>query len=200
MFTTPFQKYLPWFATITKVTGMHIFPLGVQKLTTSAYSSSGNGGVKRAYNTMVKIQAMVCNEHQRDWDAHLFHAEYAYNNSASVAAGLTSNEKVNIRRLPCPFLAVIDRPYDRAHQSFDCDHLAYCDLALERQQHAYELAHDQHTHTVARVNGRNSTLSDALLRDIFILGNWTNPPSALHPTVSTTACQRSRARDRLHQR
>ena len=44
------------------MTGMHTFPLGVHKLTTSAYSPSGNGGVERVYRTMAK-QAMVCNEH-----------------------------------------------------------------------------------------------------------------------------------------
>ena len=34
------------------MTGMHTFPLGVHKLTTSAYSPSGNGGVERVYYTM----------------------------------------------------------------------------------------------------------------------------------------------------
>ena len=50
------------------------------------------------------------------------------------------------------------------------------------------------------VNGRISTLSGALLRDVLILDIWINPPSALHPTVSTAACQRSRVRDPPHQR
>ena len=93
-----------------------------------------------------------------------------------------------------------DRSYGGAHQSFDCDHLAYCDLARERQQRAYELVHGQHALTVVRVNGRNFTLSDALLRDILILGIWINLSSALDPTVSTAAGQRSRARDRPNQR
>ena len=147
---------------------------------------------------MAKIQAMVCNK-QHDWDAHLFHVEYAYYNSASAARGLASNE-VYIGRLPRPSLAVFDRSYSGAHPSFDYDHLAYCDLARERQQRAYERVHEQHALTVTRVNRRNSTLSDALLRNILIPGNWTNPPSALRPTVSTAAYQRSRARDRPHQR
>ena len=43
----------------------------VHKLTTSAYSPSGNGGVERVYNTMATILAMVGNELQNDWDAHL---------------------------------------------------------------------------------------------------------------------------------
>ena len=37
---------------------MHTFPLGVHKLTTSAYSPSGDGGVERVYHTMAKILAI----------------------------------------------------------------------------------------------------------------------------------------------
>ena len=42
------------------------------------------------------------------------------------------------------------------------DHLAYCDLATDHQQHAYDIAREHHPRTVARVNRRNSALSDAL--------------------------------------
>ena len=51
--------------------GMHTFALSINKLTTSAYSPSGNGGIERVYHAMAKILAMVCNEHQNDWGAHL---------------------------------------------------------------------------------------------------------------------------------
>ena len=54
--------------------------LGIHKLTTSAYHPSGNGGVERVNYTMAQILAMVCNEHQNDWDVHLPHVESAYNN------------------------------------------------------------------------------------------------------------------------
>ena len=60
-----------------------------------------------------------------------------------------------------------------AHQNLDHDQLAYCDLARERQQRAYELVREQHTLTVARVNGRNSALSDAFLRrSKYTAGGW----------------------------
>ena len=45
--------------------------MGIHKVTTSAYHPSGNGGVERVNNTMAKMLAMVCNEHQNDWDGHL---------------------------------------------------------------------------------------------------------------------------------
>ena len=47
------------------------FLLGVHKLTTSSYSPRGNDGVERVYNTMTKVLAMFCNEHQHIWDEHL---------------------------------------------------------------------------------------------------------------------------------
>ena len=45
--------------------------MGIHKVTTSAYHPSGNGGVERVNNTMAQMLAMVCNEHQNDWDGHL---------------------------------------------------------------------------------------------------------------------------------
>ena len=123
----------------------------VHKLTTSVYHPSGNGGVERVNHSMAQMLVMVCNEHQNDWDAHLPHVEYAYNNSVSAATGLAPNE-VYIGRLPRLPLTVFDRSYGGAHSSLDRDHFAYCDLARERQQHAYELVREQHALTVARVN------------------------------------------------
>ena len=148
---------------------------------------------------MATVLAMGCKEHQIDWVTHLSHVEYTYNNSASAATGLASNE-VHIIRLPSLPLAVFDRSYGGARQSLDHDCLAYCDPVPERQHHAYELVREQPALPVARANGRNSTFSDPLPCDILILSNWINPPSTLHPTVSTVACPRSRARDLPHQR
>ena len=98
--------------------------LGIHKLTTSAYHPSGNGGVERVNHTMAQMLAMFCNEHQNDWDIHLPHVEYAYNNSVSAATGLAPNE-VHIGRLPRFPLTVFERSYGSAHQSLDHDQLDY---------------------------------------------------------------------------
>ena len=127
--------------------------LGIHKLTTSAYHPSGNGGVERVNHTMAQMLAIVCNEHQNDWDVHLPHVEYAYKNSVSAATGLAPDQ-VHIGRLPRLPLTVFERSYDSAHQSLDCDQLAYCDLARDRQRRAYEIVREQHALTIARVNGR----------------------------------------------
>ena len=65
--------------------------LGTHKLTTSTYHPSENGGVECVNHTMAQMIAMVCND-QNDWDVHLPHVEYVYNNSFSVITGLASNE------------------------------------------------------------------------------------------------------------
>ena len=175
------------------MTGMHTFPLGVHKLTTSAYFPSGNGGVERVYHTMSKVQAMVCNEHQHDWDA------LSTSNTPKItprARRQASPPMKYIGCLPRPFLAVFDRSYGGAHHSLDYDHLAYCDLGRERQQRAYELVHEQHALTVARVNGRNFTLSDALLRKYYYSGQLDQPtispaPDRINSCVPTQPRARS---------
>ena len=86
--------------------------------------------------------------------------------------GLAPNE-VHLGRLPRLPLTVFDLLYGGAHQSLDRDQLAYCDLARERQQQAYELVREQHALTVVRINSRNSALPDALLRrPKYITGGW----------------------------
>ena len=65
--------------------------LGAHKLTTSTYHPSENGGVERVNQPMAQMLAMVCND-QNDWDVHLPHVEYVYNNSVSAATGLYPNE------------------------------------------------------------------------------------------------------------
>ena len=116
--------------------------------------------------------AMVYNGHQNDWDVYLPHVEYAYNNSVSAATGLAPNV-VHMGRLPRLPLAIFDRSHGGMYQNLDRDQLAYCDLARERQQRTYELVREQHALTVARVNGCNSALSDALLRrPQYAAGGW----------------------------
>ena len=107
--------------------------LGVRKIATSSYHPSGNGGVEHVNHTMAQMLAMVVNERQSDWDAQLPHVEFAYNNPASAATGLAPNE-VHMGRLPRLPLNFFDRSGVAGHQSLARDHLAYCDLASERQR------------------------------------------------------------------
>ena len=115
--------------------------LGMRKIATSAYRPNGNGSVERVNHTTAQMLAMVVNERKDDWDVHLPHVEFAYNNSVSAATGLALNE-VYTNRLPRLLLAIFEHHYPRGHQSLACDHLEYCDLVADRQRCAYALVRE----------------------------------------------------------
>ena len=75
-----------------------------------------------------------------------------------------------LARLP---LTVFERTGVAGHQSLARDHLAYCDLATDRQQRANDIVRKHHALTVSRVNRRNSALADALRpAPKFAVGGW----------------------------
>ena len=111
---------------------------------------------------MAQMLAMVCNEHQNPPITTLLAPPRALPPMKSTSDASRA-----------PPLTVFDRLYGDARQNLDRDQLAYCDLARERQQRACELVREQHALTVARVNGRISALSDALLRrPKYKAGGW----------------------------
>ena len=105
--------------------------LGVHKLATCSYHPICNGGVERVNHTMQQMLAMDVNERQDDRDLHLPHVELAYNNFVSAATGLAPND-VHMGRLPRIPLTVFDHTGVVGHQSLGRNHLAYCDLAIDR--------------------------------------------------------------------
>ena len=127
----------------------------------SSYHPNGNGGVERVNHTMAQMLAMVVNEQQNDWDVRLPQVEFAYNNSVSAATGLAPNE-THMDRLPRLLLTVFERKGVAGYQSLARDRLAYCDLATDRQQRAYDIVRKHDALTVSRVNRRNSALANAL--------------------------------------
>ena len=76
--------------------------LAINKIPTSAYHSSNNGGVERVNHTMALMLAMSGNEQQTDWDIQLLHVESSYNNSVSAATGLAPNEVTWAASPDCP--------------------------------------------------------------------------------------------------
>ena len=94
--------------------------------------------------------ATVVSERQDDWDAHLPHVEFAYNNSVSATTGLAPNE-MRTYRLPRLPLTVFEHPYARGQQSLARDQLEYVDLAADRQRRAYALVREQHALNIAHV-------------------------------------------------
>ena len=146
--------------------------LGVLKLATISYHPNCNGDIERVSHTIVKMLAMVVNERQVDWDLHQPHDEFACNNSVSAARGLAPNE-VHMGRFPLLPLTGFDRTGDVKHQSLARDHLAYCDLATDRQMRANDIVRVHHALTDSRINSRNSAPADALRpAPNFAVGSW----------------------------
>ena len=141
-----------------------------------------------ALTTQWPKMSMIVNECPNNWDAQLSHVDVAYNNSVSTGTSLAPNEvhMGRLRRLP---LIVFDRSGVAGHQGLARDHLAYCDLASERQQLANDIIREMHALTVSRSERRNSAVSDAL-RQVpnFVVGNWV----WLYSTASTIR-QRAKA-------
>ena len=90
-------------------------------------------------------------ERQDDWDLRLPHVEFTYNNSVSAATGLAPNE-VYMGRLPRLPLTVFERTGVAGRQSLARDHLAYCELATDRQQRANDIVRKHLALTISRVN------------------------------------------------
>ena len=99
---------------------------------------------------MSQLLAMVVNERQDIWNAQLSHAEFAQKNSFCAATGLVPNG-VHIGWLSHPPLTIFDRSGVTGYQGLVFDHLAYCDLRLDRQQHANDVFREIHYLTVSRV-------------------------------------------------
>ena len=91
----------------------------------------------------------------------------------------------SIPRLP---LTVFEHTGVAGHQSLARDHLAYSDLATDRQQRANDIVRNHHALTVSCVNRRNSALADTLRpAPKFAVGGWAwvyNPASTIRQGVN----------------
>ena len=161
--------------------------LGVRKVATSAYHPNGNGDAERVNHTMARSLAIVVNERQNDWDIQLPHVEFAYNQSVSAATGLSPHE-VHLGRLPRLPLTVIEQQYARGHKHLERDQLERCDLAADRQRHAYKIWCENNTLSLSRVSiaevQRSRTPSAEHLRTKRVRGFGSITPNPLVGRVS----------------
>ena len=162
--------------------------LGVRKIATSSYHPNGNCVVERVNHAMAQTLAMLVNDLQNSWDEQLPHVNFSYTNMVSAATGLSPNE-VRIGRLPRLPLTIFERAGVFGHQILTPDHIAYCDLATDRQQRAHDIVREHHALTVSRLERRNSALTDAL-RAVpkFAVGGWVwvyNTAAAIRQAAKT---------------
>ena len=97
---------------------------------------------------MAHMLAMVVNALQSNRDQQLPRVEFAYNNSVRAATGLAPNV-VHIGWRPRIHLTIFERTGIVGHQSLAGDHLAYCDVATDRQQGASDIVREHHALTVS---------------------------------------------------
>ncbi|CAB1099587.1 unnamed protein product [Ectocarpus sp. CCAP 1310/34] len=138
----------------------------------SSSTPETNGGTERVNHTMAQMLAVVGNEQQNDWDVHLPHIEFAYNDSVNQSTGLPRNE-IHIGRIPRLLLSVFDHPTVGGDQSVARDQLEYCNLAVHRQRWAYELVREYNALNILPVERRISSLLDAIHKlPHFTVGGW----------------------------
>ena len=108
-------------------------------------------------------------------------------------------------RLPRLPLTIFERTGVADHQRLARDHIAYCDLATDRQQRAYDIVREHYAFTVSRVERINAALSDAL-RAVpkFAVGGWCGCKTRLPPSAKarrrTRTPRSSRPRSRSTRR
>ena len=99
---------------------------------------------------------MIPTKPTNKWDEQLPHVEFSHTNSVRVSTGSAPN-KVHRSRIPHLPLTIFDCTRVAGHQSLARDDLAYCDLATDRPQRAYDIVREHHALPVARVERRNSS-------------------------------------------
>ena len=131
-----------------------------------------NGGTERVNHTLAQMLSCVVNEQQNDWDVHLTHVEFSYNNAVSAATGLAPNE-IHLGHFPRFPIAVLEHSPLAGNQSLDRDQLAYCDLVKERQLRAYRLVREHHAIVTSRLARSNEKLLDTFhKRPRYAVGDW----------------------------
>lgn len=141
-------------------------------MSTGSYHPNGNSAVGRVKRSKTQMLSMAVNKIQNDWDEHLPHVQFAYNNSVSTATGLGPNY-VHIGRLPQLPLTVFERLNIGGHQRLNHDILVYYDIATDRHRRACNLVRELHTISLSRLEGRNYLLATALYGEkIFAIDRW----------------------------
>ena len=103
-----------------------------------------------------------------------------------MATGLASNT-VDMGRLPRLPLTVFERTGVVGHQSLARDHLAYCDLPIDRQQRASDIVRKHHVLTASRFNRRTPPSPTRCVRHLnlaWVVGHgYKNPASTVRQGV-----------------
>ena len=115
--------------------------LEIEKLRTTAYKASTNGGVERFHRTLNAMIAKVVAENQRNWDEMLPSVMAAYRSSRHEATGFTPNYLMFGREVRAPIDLLFGVPTEDTEQ-YD-SYEAFVSEKAERMRNAYKLAREQ---------------------------------------------------------
>jgi transposase InsO family protein len=110
---------------------------GIEKIRTTSYKPSTNGGIERFHRTLNSMLGRVVAESQRDWDQHVAPVMSAYRSTIHASTGYTPNFLVYGRenRAPIDLVLAVDDEPEGVGTSPD----VYVDELLQRQRKAYRL-------------------------------------------------------------
>ena len=111
--------------------------LNIDKLRTTAYKPSTNGGVERFHRTLNSMMGKVVADNQRDWDELLPSVMAAYRSSRHEATGFSPNFLIFGREARAPVDLVCGLPEDE-EQFYEC-YDAYAADRIEKMRYTYQL-------------------------------------------------------------
>lgn len=102
----------------------------------------------------------VVNDCQDNWNVHLPHIGFAYNNSLSVVTGLAPN-RIRLGHLPRFPIVILEQGHIPGNQS------------LQRYQRAYDLVREYNTITTSCITRPKAKLLDAFHKcPLYKIGDW----------------------------
>jgi transposase InsO family protein len=111
--------------------------LNIDKLRTTAYRPSANGGIERFHRTLNAMLAKVVSDCQRDWDEHLPSVMAAYRASSHAATGYSPNYLMLGKENRAPIDLLFGAPEDdeEHYDSYD----GYASERVNRMRKSYDM-------------------------------------------------------------
>src|SRR6185436_3078350 len=140
--------------------------LGIDKIRTTAYKPSTNGGIERFHRTLNTMLGKVVETSQRDWDERLPGVMAAYRASRHETTGFSPNYLILGREARAPIDLVLGEPNDEAGEiSFD----SFVDNKIAKLQEAYALVRE---HTQQSANRAKKYYELRVKARDFNVGDW----------------------------
>jgi transposase InsO family protein len=141
--------------------------LGIDKIRTTAYKPSSNGGIERLHRTLNSMMGKVVAENQRDWDERLPSIMAAYRASPHESTGYSPNFLMFGREVRAPVDLLYDAPSEERELWSSPD--AFVEHRLELMRKSYALVREHLGKSAERMKQHY----DMRVRPkVFEVGQW----------------------------